>query len=357
MKDDIREWLAGLPAQRRDRVIVADGFLPNEQLDRYLAAADVVALVMTLEGPSGIMGKAIAAGVPVVTAGSKTRARELHAVHTGAATEWSAESIAAGIGSVLAGSQPAAEAALPMPTEQSFAATILGDEPPPPSFAAKVRYRLRYEALARYLRPTRPADLVRLGSDYGGWWLPESSVKPGAIAYCAGAGEDITFDLALHERGCLVRTFDPTPRAIEYVAAHGPADSERFRFVPVGLWDVEDELQFYSPPNAEFVSHSAVNLHGTAGSFVALVKPVDMLMAELGDDHIDILKLDIEGAEHRTIEALLNRGPLPTVLCVEFDQPQPLRRVVARTRALQRAGYRLAQVEQWNYTFVRTAAP
>jgi FkbM family methyltransferase len=355
MSADIADWLAGLPEQRRRRVIVADGFLPNAQLDRYLAAADIVALVMTLEGPSGIMGKAIAAGVPVVTAGSKTRARELRAVHTGAATEWSADSIADGLRTVLAGDQPAPATSLALPTADAFAAAILGDEPGPPSLPAKVRYRLRHRALAGYLRPVRPPDLVRLGSDYGGWWVPESAAVPGSIAYCAGAGEDITFDLALFERGCIVRVFDPTPRAIEHVRLHGPTESERWRFLPVGLWDVEDELQFYSPPHAEFVSHSVVNLHGTAGSFVAAVKPVDVLVAELGDDHVDILKLDVEGAEHRTIDALLARGPLPRVLCVEFDQPQPMRRVVARVRALQRAGYTLANAEQWNYTFIRSS--
>jgi hypothetical protein len=39
---------------------------------------------------------------------------------------------------------------------------------------------------------------ILCGSDYGGWWVPTADVKPDVVAYCAGAGEDITFDLALH---------------------------------------------------------------------------------------------------------------------------------------------------------------
>ncbi|MGI8677599.1 MAG: glycosyltransferase [Jatrophihabitans sp.] len=128
VSEDTRDWLSALPAERRARVIVADGFLPNGVLDSYLAACDVVALVMTLEGPSGVMGKAIAAGVPVVTAGSKTRARELRAVHTGAATEWSAEAIAVGIRIAVRRPQtPPQPGRLAMPTPESFAAAILGD--------------------------------------------------------------------------------------------------------------------------------------------------------------------------------------------------------------------------------------
>lgn len=212
--------------------------------------------------------------------------------------------------------------------------------------------RLRREALARFLRPVSRPDLVRLGSDYGGWWVPESLAIAGANAYCAGAGEDITFDLALYERGCTVTTFDPTPRAIAHVRRTAPL-GERFRFMPVGWWDAEDELKFYSPRDDAHVSHSAVNLQNTSEFFVAEVKPVHVLMRELGDARVDIIKMDIEGAEHRTLASLLADGPLPSVLCVEFDQPQPVRQVVSAVRRLQSVGYALNKIEVWNYTFTR----
>jgi FkbM family methyltransferase len=215
----------------------------------------------------------------------------------------------------------------------------------------RARELARRQGMAWWLRPSG-GDLVRLGTPYGGWWVPRAAVRPGAIAYCAGAGEDISFDLALFEAGCAVRVIDPTPRAIAYVHEHAPADA-RFLFLPVGLWDAADTLSFYLPSDEAFVSHSAVNLFKTGVGFQAEVKPVDQLMAEVGDDHIDILKLDIEGAEHRVMQSLLDRGPLPGVLCVEFDQPQPLRQVADRVRVLRGRGYRLVKVEQWNYTFVR----
>lgn len=77
------------------------------------------------------------------------------------------------------------------------------------------------------------------------------------------------------------------------------------------------------------------------------------LIDELGDSRVDIIKMDIEGAEQRTLTSLLADGVLPSALCVEFDQPQPLRRVVAAVRKLQAVGYTLNKIEARNYTFTR----
>jgi FkbM family methyltransferase len=204
--------------------------------------------------------------------------------------------------------------------------------------------------MTAYLKPATPDGLVRLGTAYGGWWVPESILRPGAVAYCAGAGDDISFDIELHERGLRV-TIDPTPMAIAHADAEGPK-SDRFVFVPVGLWDEKTELRFYAPRNPAYVSHSVVNLQRSSEYFSATVKPLRDLMNDLGDKSIDLLKLDIEGAEHRVIESFLADGIRPPVVCVEFDQPAPLRTVMRSIRRLEQAGYRLIKIDQWNYTFV-----
>lgn len=219
------------------------------------------------------------------------------------------------------------------------------------SLGGRLRDRGRREAARRLSRPQGGTKLERLGSPLCGWWVPVGSARPGAVAYCAGAGEDITFDLELHARGCVVRTLDPTPRAIEHVGRVAP-DGPRFRFVPVGLWDTTTELRFYAPAGVG-VSHSAVNLGATSEYFTAPVTTLGAVASELGDATIDLLKLDVEGAEYRVIDSLLASPLRPGVLCVEFDQPVPVRRVVGAVRKLAAAGYRLACVEGWNYTFLR----
>jgi glycosyltransferase involved in cell wall biosynthesis len=90
--DEVRAWIASLDQGAR-RVISYDAFLPNDLVDKLVATSDVCPLPLTNNGPSGTMGKALAADVPVVTAGSVVRARELVARDGGELAEMDALSI------------------------------------------------------------------------------------------------------------------------------------------------------------------------------------------------------------------------------------------------------------------------
>jgi FkbM family methyltransferase len=226
--------------------------------------------------------------------------------------------------------------------------------------------------------------LVRLGTDYGGWVIPANAVREDSVVWCVGAGEDISFDLALIDRyGCRVHCIDPTPRAIEHVQVltqrvrdgepmpiNGKPDQTyarvtpqimgRLQFLPFGLYDRDTILRFYAPKRCEHVSHSAVNLQGTATFFEAQCRSPRSLMNELGQERIDLLKLDIEGAEHVVIDHLLDERILPSVLCIELDyaaRGTRRRAAVARVWRLCEAGYRLAWHRDWNVTLVREDAP
>ena len=76
-------------------------------------------------------------------------------------------------------------------------------------------------------------------------------------------------------------------------------------------------------------------------------------MEAYGDPRVDMLKIDIEGAELVVLDSLLADGPTPSTICVEFDQPQPIRGVIRTSRKLRDAGYALVKIDRWNYTFVR----
>lgn len=125
VSDDVAQFLAALTPQQRQRVIVRDEFLSNEELDQHVAATDVVAIAQN-NGPSGIMGKAVAAGVPVLTAGSKVRARECAALHAGLHTEFTADALAAGIRHLITAPAPGTRNQQLLPTGEEFAEVILG---------------------------------------------------------------------------------------------------------------------------------------------------------------------------------------------------------------------------------------
>ncbi|OIO72657.1 MAG: hypothetical protein CO186_05590 [Zetaproteobacteria bacterium CG_4_9_14_3_um_filter_49_83] len=198
-------------------------------------------------------------------------------------------------------------------------------------------------------------DLVRLGTDYGGWHVPTLLMKADSICYCVGVGADASFDFCLvSEFGARVFSFDPTPRAIEYMKS-SEYNSEKLHFFPVGVWDENTELRFYSPANKEQTSHSAFDLHGTNDYFTAQCKKLSTIMSELGHSHIDLLKLDIEGAWRNVIQNLIEERIKVSILCVELDSPVSLLRVLKVIRSLKDLGFQFIHVEKDNYLFIHNA--
>jgi len=194
--------------------------------------------------------------------------------------------------------------------------------------------------------------LEKLGSEGHGWVVPSDRIRSGWICYCVGVGEDASFDLELLKRfSCEVHSFDPTPRAIAYVEQLGFAGS-MIRFHPHGLWSADATVKFFAPRDSSHVSHSVVNAQHSTQSFEGPCRRLSSIMSELGHEHIHLLKMDIEGAEYEVLEDMMQQGISPKVLCVEFDQPFPVRRHIRMLHRLTASGYCLVAVDRWNYTFI-----
>jgi hypothetical protein len=104
------------------------------------------------------------------------------------------------------------------------------------------------------------------------------------------------------------------------------------------------------------VSHSVVNLQGTDSYFTAECRTLPTLMKLAGHERIDLLKIDIEGAEHRVLGSMLESAIRPVVICTEIDQPVSFRQLWSTLVRLRRGGYRLVAVDGWNLTLVRADA-
>ncbi|NJD31279.1 MAG: FkbM family methyltransferase [Gammaproteobacteria bacterium] len=245
--------------------------------------------------------------------------------------------------------------------------------------------RLMQALLAARYRESGKAALERFGTQYGGWLCVPRLLGPGRVALCAGAGEDVSFDVALDARfGMRVLCVDPTPRALAHVRglleaaqAGRPCtivgssetydlegfDAGRFEMIGAALWREDGTLRLFAPKNPAHVSHSALNLQHTSDYIEVPAHRVSTLLAERGVAELALMKLDIEGAEYAVLDDLLSSGVRPAQLLVEFDElhsplsPLALFRVGQRVRELRAAGYALVATEHANFVFVRRDAP
>jgi len=160
--------------------------------------------------------------------------------------------------------------------------------------------------------------LERIGTEYGGYCLAPSLMKPDAVVYSAGIGEDISFDQSLIEMfGVEIEAFDPTPKVKEWLASQ--ALPEQFHFHAMGIADADGEAVFHLPPRKDWVSHSMISARQYSRETASFpVMRLATAMARLGHSRIDVLKMDIEGAEYGVIEDLV-RTQIPVAqLLVEF---------------------------------------
>jgi len=157
-----------------------------------------------------------------------------------------------------------------------------------------------------------------VGSEYGGFFVALDRLSSETIVYSVGIGEDISFDLELIDLyGLKVFGFDPTPQSLEWIASQKLPGN--FKMHPYGLADFNGTAKFYAPKNSEHVSHSLVINEGSNHPCIEVeMRTLEGLQSLVGESAIDILKIDIEGAEYKTIDHLLMSDCRPAQLLVEF---------------------------------------
>jgi FkbM family methyltransferase len=189
------------------------------------------------------------------------------------------------------------------------------------------------------------------GSRYGGWALVKNTVGKDSVVYSFGIGEDASFDLSLiGETGCTVHGFDPTPKSLNWVGLNVRED--RFVMHPWALGTEDGNLTLWMPDNPDHVSASLVSASGRSkGSFEAECRGLESVMAELGHARVDVLKMDIEGAEYGVIAALCSGDTLSKVgqLLVEFHHRMEgftKAQTLDSIRTLRGKGFRIAWVSE-----------
>jgi FkbM family methyltransferase len=189
---------------------------------------------------------------------------------------------------------------------------------------AKVRNALRRRwfehQIPRLLFHYAPG-LVDLGTSYGGWTIPGELVEASWVCYSVGAG---AFDAVA----------DYVTRAIEQTG-----DEPRFsaQQAAIAVSDGPVRMQLTHHPGS--LSVSSAGLYESDNFSELPGRTIPSLMAELGDEHVDLLKLDIEGAEYTVLPTIDLRALGVKIFSAQLHHTATVkeaRRLIAR---LREAGY------------------
>ena len=160
-----------------------------------------------------------------------------------------------------------------------------------------------------------------------GWAVWPDRVRQDSVVYSFGVGDRIGWDLAMIRRfGVTVHAFDPTPASMAWVA--GQQLPPQFVFHDLGISNFDGVLDFY-PPRRSGSTHFSQERRGwlfdRRPSVPGRVRRLATIMQELGHDRIDVLKLDVEGAEFEVVPNLIASGVEVDQLLVEIHYQFPSR--------------------------------
>jgi len=157
------------------------------------------------------------------------------------------------------------------------------------------------------------------GARESGWNIVEGSLSPNSAVVDIGLGEDVSFSESIIAKyGCVVCGFDPTPRAIQYVQS---LHNDHMRLFECGIGTTSGMVEFFLPNNESHVSGS-VRREPHLGPRCIEVRVITIgdVFEMIGSERIDLLKLDIEGAEYELIQSPEFHRYAGAIgqICVEF---------------------------------------
>ena len=176
--------------------------------------------------------------------------------------------------------------------------------------------------------------------------LTDVPITEGGVALDLGAYVG-NWSLRMSERyGCTVYAFEPSP---------GPAAkaADRLRAYPrvtvmaVAVGGANGDATL----NRDGPGSSIVGGKGAFGSVSVPVRDIVDLLEELELDHVDVMKINIEGAEYDLFDRLVETGWLPRIGAVSIQFHEWPRSAHRRRRRI-RAALRQSHDRVWSYGWV-----
>lgn len=153
---------------------------------------------------------------------------------------------------------------------------------------------------------------------YGNYYLfNQCSLNASSVVYSLGVLGNTDFDQAVTSQfDCPIYLFDPSIIATRHI---NELKQPKFIFTEVAIWKEAGEMQFTTPLYGG--SPSMVLTH-SGQKFTAEAITLRQAMDLHHHQHIDVLKLDVEGAAPAILNNMLEQHIFPTQVVAEFERPK-----------------------------------
>jgi FkbM family methyltransferase len=210
--------------------------------------------------------------------------------------------------------------------------------------------------------------LVRLGTSYGGWWIPRKILEltdRSRVALSIGIGHDVSFDRELLKCGFGIIALDPLEECVDFARSELVGFSNVY-LANLGLATYSGEERFFAPKSETHDSWSSTNSQETGYERSVVFEVISLFdLITKYDAQIagawTMLKMDIEGAESKIIPSLCELEHSFDYVAIEMDflslipflhfKTRLIRIVEARKllRKMNFRGYRMIKNENFNY--------
>jgi FkbM family methyltransferase len=238
------------------------------------------------------------------------------------------------------------------------------------SLARFVQFVTLVFAKFRFVKKNR-LNLIRLGSNYGGYWVPSEveDILPPKTLISLGLGFDISLDIELLKRDFKILGFEPSYNSRNYINSflESTGIGKQFIVVDGAISNTTGMSSFTRPKLKSNYEWWAAEMSQNAE--LAVVKTIKLsslpeLYPEYFESHFRMLKMDIEGSEIQVLQDFLASDLEFEYLAVEMDCLSLVSVLDIRLRArrilesrkifsgLRRKGYTMIHNEGFNFFWV-----